>query len=380
MADVFTVTSHSGFGRNIARSIVGIPVGVVLFLASFVVIWCTEGRTDWSRVAASTQVASADRAGGLDGRTVSVTGPLTSTEPLGDPEFVAPGPYLSLKREVEQFAWVESTASRTQSNTGGSSTTQTTYSYRVEWTANPRPTSEFRVPADHENPPMPVRSQRFVVPRAAVGAWNLDLAHVEFEPGAVLPPTTLQRTGRGATFVPAGEYLFSGGGSPDAPHLGGLRVRFTALRNGTVSTAFGQAASSTVAPLRVDGDPWLRVISGDREQAVQTLAAEYTATGWIGRVVAFLMMWIGMLLFLGPISTLLNVLPFLGSASRFIVGLVTFPLALALTTVAVGVAMLAHSVVALVVSVAVLLGLFVAVFRRTPARAQRHVATEATRY
>jgi hypothetical protein len=365
MADQYTETSHSSFGRNIVRSIVGIPVGILLFLGAFVVIWFTEGRTDWSKVAARTEVASADRAGGLDGRAVSVTGPITSTEPLGDPDFVRPGPYVSLRREVEQFAWVESTSSRTQNHTGGSSSTQTTYTYRLEWTATPKPASEFRVPAGHENPPMLVSSQRFVVPRAAVGAWNLDLAHVEFESGVVLPPTALQRAGRGATFVATGgDYLFSGTGTPDAPHLGDLRVRFTALRNGTVATVFGQAASSTVAPITVDGDPWIRVISGDRAAAVQTLSAEYAATGWIGRVVAFLMMWIGMLLFLGPISTFLNVLPFLGSASRFVVGLVTFPLALVLTTVAVVVAMLAHSVVALVVSVVVLLGLFAAVARR----------------
>ncbi|MDB4930741.1 MAG: hypothetical protein JWM10_3225 [Myxococcaceae bacterium] len=368
MANQFTEASHSSYGRNVVRSIVGIPVGILLFLGSFAVIWFTEGRTDWSKLAARTEVASADRGGGLDGRTVSVTGPLTSTEPLGDPDFVQPGPYLSLKREVEQFAWVEHTAARSQGRTGGSSTTQTTYTYRPEWTASPRPSSEFRVPAEHENAPMPVSSQRFVVPHAAVGAWNLDLTYVEFESGVVLPPTALQRTGRGAGFVPTGEFLFSGTGTPDVPHVGDLRVRFTALRNGTVATVFGQAASSTVAPITVDGSPWMRVISGDRAQAVQTLAAEYTATGWLGRVVAFLMMWIGMLLFLGPVSTFLNVLPFLGSASRFVVALVTFPLALVLTVVAVAVAMLAHSVVALVVSVVVLIGLVVAVTRRTPAR------------
>ena len=77
-----------------------------------------------------------------------------------------------------------------------------------------------------------------------------------------------------------------------------------------------------------------------------------------------------MLLFLGPISTFLNVLPFLGSASRFVTMLVTFPLALVLTAVTVVVAMVAHSVVALVVSVLTLIVLFVVLARgRRPARA-----------
>jgi hypothetical protein len=369
MADQFTETTHTSFGQNILRSLVGIPIGILLFLASFVVLWMTEGRTDWSRVAGQTQVASPDRATGAEGRAVSVTGPVTSTEPLGDPEFVLPGPFVALRREVEQFAWVEHQSSNSRSNTGGSTTTQTTYTYATEWTASPQPASAFRLPAGHENPPMAVQSARFVVPRAAVGAWNVDLAHVEFYASDTLPPTTLQRTGRAVTFVPAGDRLFGGAGTPDAPHVGDLRVRFRALRSGTVVTAFGQAAGANLVPLQVGGAPWIRVISGDRPQAIQTLSAEYSTTGWIGRVIGFVMMWIGMLMFLGPVSTFLNVLPMLGSASRFVTVLVTFPLALVLTAATVIVAMLAHSVAALVVTVAALLGLFAALARRRPAAA-----------
>ena len=369
MADPFTETTHTRFGQNILRSLVGIPIGVLLFFASFVVLWMTEGRTDWSRVASQTVVTSPDRATAADGRAVSVTGPVTSTEALGDPDFVRPGPFVALHREVEHFAWVEHSSSNSFSNTGGSTSTQTTYAYATAWTANPQPASAFRIPAGHENPPIAVRSARFVVPRAAVGVWNVNLAHLEFNASDTLPPTTLQRTGRGVAFVPAGDHLFGGTGTPDAPRLGDLRVRFRALRSGTVVTAFGQAAGANLVPLQVGGAPWIRVISGDRPQAIQALAAEYTATSWISRVIGFVMMWIGILMFLGPVSTFLNVLPMLGSASRFVTMLVTFPLALVLTAGTVIVAMLAHSVAALVVTVAVLLGLFAAIARRRPAAA-----------
>ena len=370
MADQFTETTHSSFGQNIIRSLVGIPVGILLFIASFAVLWLTEGRTDWAKFADETHVATPDRAAGFDGQAVSVTGVITSTELLGDPEFVAPGPFIALRRDVEQFAWVESQSGRTTNQTGGSSNTQTTYAYRTDWTANPRPASEFRVPANHDNVPLAVPSTRFVAPRAAVASWNLDIANVRLEPDTVLPPTAILRTGRALEAVPTGNYLFLGTGTPDAPHLGDVRVRFTALRNGTVVTAFGQARAGSINPLNVDGTSWLRVLSGERAQAIEALAAEYTATGWIGRIVGFLMMWIGMLLFLGPVSTFLNVLPFLGSASRFVTMLVTFPLALLLTGVAVVVAMVAHSLVALVASVVVLIvGLLILGRGRKPATA-----------
>ena len=370
MADHFTETTHSSFGQNIIRSLLGIPVGILLFIASFAVLWLTEGRTDWAKIAADTQVATPDRAAGFEGRAVSVTGVITSTELLGDPEFVAPGPFIALRRDVEQFAWVESQSGRTTSQTGGSSNTQTTYTYRTDWTANPRPASEFRVPANHDNVPLAVPSTRFVAPCAAVASWSLDIANVQLEPDTVLPPTAILRTGRALEAVPTGNHLFLGTGTPDAPHLGDVRVRFTALRNGTVVTTFGQARAGSIKPLNIDGTSWLRVLSGERPQAIQALAAENTAVGWIGRIVGFLMMWIGMLLFLGPVSTFLNVLPFLGSASRFVTMLVTFPLALLLTGVTVVVAMVAHSLVALVASVLVLIvGLLVLGRGRKPATA-----------
>lgn len=369
MTDRFAETTHRSFGQNILRSLVGIPIGILLFLGSFVVLWMTEGRTDWSRVAGQTVVASPDRTNGADGRAVSVTGPVTSTEPLGDPDFVRPGPFVALQREVEQFAWVERRASNSRGNVGGSSATQTTYTYAPEWTATPQPASGFRIPAGHENPPMAVRSARFVVPRAAVGVWNVELSHVGFDARDTLPPTTLQRAGRGVSFVPAGEHLFGGSGTPDAPQLGDLRVRLRALRSGTVVTAFGQASGASLVPLQVGGAPWIRVIAGDRPQALQALAGEYSTAGWIGRVVGFVMMWIGMLAFLGPVSTFLDVLPMLGSASRFVTVLVTLPLALVLTAATILVATLAHSVAALVVTVAALLGLFALLARRRPAAA-----------
>ena len=62
MSDTFVERETTGFLSNMGRSIMAVPIGILLFLLSFVVFWMTEGRTDWSKVAGASVVASADAA------------------------------------------------------------------------------------------------------------------------------------------------------------------------------------------------------------------------------------------------------------------------------------------------------------------------------
>jgi hypothetical protein len=78
--------------------------------------------------------------------------------------------------------------------------------------------------------------------------------------------------------------------------------------------------------------------------------------GWILRLVGFLLMWVGLSLCFGPITTFLDVLPFLGSASRFVIGLVTFAVALLLSAITIVISMLVHNLLALIVVFGLLIG------------------------
>ena len=82
---------------------------------------------------------------------------------------------------------------------------------------------------------------------------------------------------------------------------------------------------------------------GTREEAIQALATEHKTVGWVLRVVGFLMMWFGLIMFFGPINTLLDIIPFLGSAGRFLVSVVMFPIALVLSLVTIILSIIAHS-------------------------------------
>jgi len=74
------------------------------------------------------------------------------------------------------------------------------------------------------------------------------------------------------------------------------------------------------------------------------LAEEHNTAVWAVRLIGFLLMWGGLFLFLNPLNAILKVLPWLGTAGRWMTGIITFPVALVLTVITVIIAIVAHNV------------------------------------
>lgn len=140
-------------------------------------------------------------------------------------------------------------------------------------------------------------------------------------------------------------YLFKGSGSLGDPQVGDARVSFIALSPGGTVTLFGQLDGGQVVPyvLPKDEGKLFRAELGTRDQAIAQMRAEHKAIGWILRVVGFAMMWFGLMLFFGPINALLDIVPFLGSAGRFLIGIAMFPVALVLSGITILLSIIAHS-------------------------------------
>jgi hypothetical protein len=365
MANKITEVTTKSWGSKITESIKGVVVGILLFLASFVVLWVNEGRTDMSRVAMKETVpvnaAALDVAS--EGKPVSVTGMLSSYETIGDPEFLGPGKFLTLTRNVEMYAWVEKTESTTEKNTGGSETTTTTYSYVQEWTSSPSDSSTFKDPAGHANPPMPYQDQTFYVNTAFVGVYPVDVKSLSL-PGqsevtlnaSMVNPKYAGMLSGNYIFVKPGGYGYYGGTS--APTVGDVRIHYTALASDINMTVFGQLTGGQIVPYIYKGEDRLyHARFGTREEAIATLSQEHKTVGWILRLVGFLMMWIGLTMFFGPINAVLDVLPFLGNVGRGLVSIVMFFVALGLSIATIIVSMIAHNLIALIITLVIVAGL-----------------------
>jgi len=375
MADSFVETESSGFLGNMGKAIMAVPIGILLFFLSFVVFWKTEGRTDWSKIAATSKVVAADSASGNEGEFVSVTGALTSSEKLGDPDFIAPGDFLTIDRRTQMFAWVEHRKSEKKKKVGGKTETVTTYNYEMEWTSNPKMASDFKYPDGHNNPTPSIDSAEFSVNTASVGAWGFNVADAQIPSGDDLPLDGLTLVNKGLKGAKSGNELIIGksvtlaagsekeaageGAAPTigTPQLGDMKVSFRALKGGGTVTMFGKAEGGKLARYMVnDEDTYLRAVEGNRDEALVHLKNEFKAMGWIGRIVGFLMMWIGMTMVFTPLHAFLDVIPFMGSVSRNLLGCVLFPIALVLSAISILISMIFHSVVAMVIIVLLLAG------------------------
>jgi Transmembrane protein 43 len=351
-ADQVTVVTRRGLKNRIFDSVFGAFIGVVMFLGSFVLLWTNEGSINWGDVArGSTAVDAAAVSAAADGKFVAVTGQLVTGEQLGDAPYLQAGAYLRLERSAEMFAWEEKRSSESDGDTN-----RTTYTYSTDWTSSPQDSSEFQAPAGHTNPRPEIESESWTVSSATVGAYGLDMGRLGLPGGE---PVTLND----AVLAPGrpgkldGGYLFIGRGTLQKPQVGDMRISYEAVPSGVRATVFGTQSQSSVEPYLYRGETsFYRAVAGGRAEAIETLQTEYTMMLWIMRFVGFFLMWGGLSLAFSPLTSMLKLVPLLGNLGAWVIGAITFGVALALTLVTVIISIIAHNLLLLVVILVLILG------------------------
>ncbi len=367
MPDTLTKVTTQGYGSRITGSLKGMVVGFILFVVSFGVLFYNEGREDVSRLAetASALDATTQAVATMEGTLVAASGTLTTGETLGD-IFINDGKYIAMRRKVMVYAWVEEEKSDTKKNTGGSETTTKTYTYKKDWVSKLPNSSEFQVPEGHANPPqMAYAGEESRVSTATFGRYSLAIATLElppFQPLVLTAQNTTLPLNR-ARISTDGKHIFygmSGLGTDDMPEIGDLRISYEVLPQDMTGTLFGKAeGGKLLAFVDPKYGSLYRFFTGSKEEAVAIMHNEFVTLTWMLRLLGFILMWVGLAMFFSPLSTLLDVLPFLGGLSRGLVGLITFLVALVLSVVTIIVSMITHSVVAIiVVAVVILAGVF----------------------
>lgn len=350
MVDSHVRVERTGMLGELGRSILAVPIGILLFLASFAVLFMTEGRTNEADVADQSAAVPSEEAGGHDGAFISVTGELTAKSPVGDPEFLEAGAWISVERNVEMFAWVERSESEERKKIGGGTERITWYTYTQEWESNPSDSAKFDDPSGHTNPPMGVLPAVHSSRDVTLDAWSFDATDASLPPPEELSLSGLTLLGKAAAGRTVGDIVYLSERGVEAPNIGDLRLHWRALPSGVRATVFAEGNGSALVAHMHEGETRMfRVLRGGRDEALATMLAEYKMLGWIGRFVGFLMMWIGMMMALAPLSQVMDVIPFLGSASRGLVMVATLPIALVLTLVTVVISMVLHSLLAMVV-------------------------------
>ena len=352
----YTEKTTRSYGNRIVGSIKGILVGAILFVGAFGLLFWNEGRVDLSKLAEQAERISAVEVNtGSNGKFVAANGLLKATQPIAGDDYFTGGDYLSVKKSVEVYAWVENSSSKTESKVGGSQETETTYSYATDWVSEPANSSQFKVPAGHENVNKTEQDSTTHSAGATVGAYGLNISSLSIPSYEPVSLTADNVTPFYKNKI-VGKYIYPGDRGNKAPLVGDVRISYSAVPSNISATVFGLAQGSQIVRYTDDkGDSLYRAFKGSAGSAISQLKGEHKFMTWLLRGIGFLLMWIGLIMLFAPLIVLADVLPLLGKVTGGVVKLATFVMALVLSGVTILVSMLVHNIYAVIVSVLVVL-------------------------
>jgi hypothetical protein len=368
MPDVFTKVTHQSWGSRIGGSFKGIIFGLLLFVIAFPLLFWNEGRAvkmhksleEGANNVVSVSADSIDNTN--EGKLIHITGKADTEDILVDDQFVVSETAIKLKRIVEMYQWEEETSSETTKNYGGSSDTETTYSYDKTWSDDLIDSSSFEFPTDHTNPSsMPYEAKELYANDVKVGAFTLSPALIKRIGGETKLPLTDDNM-EALSNDDVWEAQIQNGvlyiGDPASPEIGDVRISFEITKPATVSIVSEQR-DSTFVPYQAKAGAAVELLEmgnvGAEEMFQNAIEANKIMT-WILRFLGIFLMFVGLAMMLKPLSVLGDVIPFLGSAIGMGTGLLAGLLAIIFSFITIAIAWLFYrpllSVILIVIATA----------------------------
>jgi len=386
--DSFTEVTSQSWLTRLGGAFKGIVLGLVLIVVAFPVLFNNEGRAvkrykTLKEGAGSVITVPADRVDDANsGKLVHVTGKATTDATLIDPLFGVSANALKLKRVVEMYQWRESSTSSTKKKLGGGTETKTEYTYTKVWSESPINSSNFKMPAEHENPnAIQYEAISQTADEVKLGAYVLSPSLVgkinNFVTLPVDSETPLPEGLKTNANLHASGFYF--GESPTVPAVGDMKVKWLVANPTEVSVVAKQVASSFEPyPTEAGGViELLQIGTSSADAMIQQAQDSNKKFTIVIRVVGFVLMFLGFAMIFKPLSVLADVLPILGTIVGAGTGLISFMLAAVLSLITIGIGWLAYRPLLGVLLIAGAGGLAFAIFSKLKA-AKTTKATEAS--
>lgn len=339
MADVVRSVTRNSYGGRLQNSIKGVLIGIVLFIASFYVLWWNEGnfvKVSKGLGEGRNVVVPLDKAevrSENEGKLVHVVGKTAvGGTPLVDPAFGIQSNSLLLERNVQMYQWTEDQKSETREHFGGSEETVTTYTYKKEWSSREVSSSDFHEQAGHQNPgPFPYKAEKQFASDATLGDFKLQSSTIsKIDDKKTVPVADFDLT-RVPNSKVNGEYIYIGN-DPVNPVVGDMRISFTAVAPGIISVIAKQTGD-TLQPYKTKTGSMIELVASGEKSADELFTAAEEANSlmtWTFRGLGLVMMWLGLMLIAGPLSMILAVIPGLRGLAEGAYGIAALLLTLVL--------------------------------------------------
>jgi len=375
--DSFTEVTNQSFGSRIGGSIIGIGIGLLIFIISFPLLFWNEGRAvkrykTLEGGAGSVISINADEIDPAnEGRLVHLSGMAVTDDTLKDTEFGVSARTIRLIRAVKMYQWKEKKTSESKKKTGGGKKTTTTYSYAKDWHSGLINSSSFKKPEGHENPnSMSYNDANFMASQVTVGDFGLSRSFFSqisesrpypIDADKATIPGNIQAK---AQFSKGGIYV---GANANSPTIGDMKIQFKVVKPAKVSVIGRQEGKQIVTHKAKHGEiELLKTGEHTAEVMFEQAGQKNKVMTWVLRFGGVLLMYLGLAMVFGPLSVLFDILPFLGNLVESGVKTISFLIAGALSFITIGVAWVAYRpmIAGILIGVALICAVGVIVLRK----------------
>ncbi len=398
MTDTYTEVRKEGYLSRIWNALSWVVVWILLFIFSFFVLYWNEWKVNLAIVAkTATDVTSeTQNLDELQGKLVSTFGTLKAKDWLSD-AYLKAWNYISIRRNVEVYAWVETTKEEREKHLWGSETTTTNYHYNKKWVSSAPDSSNFKYPEWHKNIKKSIEDKTLVAENLQIENFNLDekislpwLSKLNLTDENVILSSWLVRQGN-YLFKPYNVYKKDSLKTQEEymddyiygvkeekkqekvaydlnnPKIWDIRISYEVLENPVKNTTvFWKLENKNTINTFVwpKGSELYRAFVGNKEEAIKTLQTEHKILTWWLRILWFLMMWIGLVSILNPLTVVLDVIPFLGNLWSWAIKTLSFVVALVLSLVTIIISMIIHNIWALIIVIILFLAFIVYLWKK----------------
>lgn len=322
-SDGMSSSESVGFGSQFADSLKGILTGFVLFPASIYLLFqvetCTQAGDAFKNAKPVTQME--------EGKPVYITGKLTA-DPVGS-LFVRTGNYISISESSEVYAWDE-----TERTEGEGSNKKKVRECKLKWTSSPDNPSTFQLPACKAKPyyQRSIKDDNQIATGGKLSSegktYNVSLSDTNFT-SSVASKKVSESELNSNSYTSSGNYLYNDPrcASNEIEGCERITVNVTPIPSSDM-TFLGKLNGDTLSKFTYKDEAFMSASVGDYAQTMAAIKSDDSTKKWIGRFVGFVLMWASFSLLVGPITMLLDFIPFVGtmgsSVIRFVLGIVAF--------------------------------------------------------
>lgn len=335
----------------------GIIIGIILLIAGTILLWWNEGnnvrniQTVKEATEAVVNVSSNTVDSANDGKLICVNGDLQiAGGSLVDTTFSVSADTAKLKRVVEMYQWDENEHSNKNSKS---------YTYTKKWSSEKIDSSKFHQSGHENNASMPYTSQSFYANDVYIGEYKLSkdqISNLETDSSLMLNQNINLPQG----YRVYGNYI-TNTSDIDNPNIGDIRITYVYNGYEQASVMAVQQGNSFVDYVSGSGKTINRVEEGllNSNQIADKITEENNMLKWGLRLLGAVLIIVGYIALVSPISKISSFVPFLGNLVGTVLGLISFVIGLVHSFIVIAVAWIRYRPVLGISLIVAALGLII---------------------